>query len=218
MVGGQRSAVSGQPAGALPFRVVVITDWTRGERWLLSRVEKALSAGPGVAVQHRHPGATARVFWSEGERLKALCDRFRAPLFVNSRLDVALGLDAHLHLTSTSIAPKDARPHLPAGRWISRAVHDEAEADEARDCDLALVSPVFTPFSKATDTRAPLGPEGFARLRTRARVPCFALGGLEASRVAGLRHCAGVAAINTILRADDPAAATTELLRALLPV
>lgn len=200
---------------ALPFRLLVITDWSLGETTLLAKLEAALAAGPGLAVQHRHPAATARVFWNEGEALAKLCARFGAPLFVNGRLDVALGLGAHLHLTSRSLAVDDVRPLLPAGRLVSRAVHDATEAEEARGCDLALVSPVFRPGSKPDDTRPLLGADGVARLAAVAGVPAFALGGVDAARAGQLAGVAGAAVIGAVLRAADPRAAAEALLRAL---
>ena len=201
----------------LPFRVLVVTDWTLGEQALLQKLEAALSAGPGLAVQHRHPGATTRTFWTEGQQLARLCERFGAPLFVNGRLDVALGLGAHLHLGSAALAPSDVRPHLPPGRLLSRAVHDEAEAVEARSCDLALVSPVFAPSSKPFDTRTPLGPERFALLAAHTRVPALALGGLDAERARVLPGAAGVAVIGAVLHAADPRDAALALLNTVSP-
>jgi len=197
---------------ALPFRLLIITDWSLPT--LLDRLEQALSAGPGIAVQHRNPGATTRDFYRDGERLAALCARHGAPLFVNGRLDVALGLGAHLHLPARGLRPADVRPHLPPGRWLSAAVHDAAEATGAAGADLALVSPVFAPGSKPTDTRRQLGPDGFRALAARLPCPAFALGGLTAETARTLAPLAGVAVISAVLRADDPRRAAEALLAA----
>jgi thiamine-phosphate pyrophosphorylase len=198
----------------LPFRVMVVTDWSLGPKVLLARVEAALQAGPGLAVQHRHPGQTAREFLEEGRTLAALCARFDAPLFVNGRLDVALALQAHLHLPAHAIPVAEARPHLP-GRWISAAVHSEAEAGDAAGADLALLSPVFAPGSKPTDTRPPLGAEGFHRLAARLSCPAFALGGLTPERAQALGPLAGVAVVSAVLGADDARRAAAGFLQAL---
>jgi thiamine-phosphate pyrophosphorylase len=198
----------------LPFTVIVITDWALGRQGLLDRVARALEAGPGVAVQHRHPGVTDAHFFEEAQALAALCARAQAPLFVNGRLDVALALDAHLHCTTRSLGPSEARARLP-GRWISTVVH--GPDDDVEDADLALVSPVFTPGSKPDDSRAPLGPDGFARLARGLACPAFALGGVSARSVEALGQPAGVAAISGVLGADDPCAAARALLRATRP-
>ncbi|NOJ90111.1 thiamine phosphate synthase, partial [Myxococcus xanthus] len=112
------------------------------------------------------------------------------------------------------IRDRDVRPHLPAGRWISAAVHDMAEARAARGADLALVSPVFAPGSKPGDTRPSLGPEGFSALAAALPCPALALGGITPARAVTLPDAAGFAVISSVLEADDPTAAARSLLAA----
>ena len=128
-----------------PPRLIVITDWRLPRARLLAALERALEAGPEVAVQHRHPDAPARTFLEEARLLAQLCHARGNPLFVNGRLDVALLVGAHLHLPALGPTVADVRPHLPAGRQVSVAVHNEEEARLARGADLALVSPVYAP-------------------------------------------------------------------------
>lgn len=210
------SATEGGPSAApgspLPFRLVVITDWAIGHDALLARVEAALAAGPGIAVQHRHPGVGARAFLEEGAALATLCARFGASLFVNARLDVALALGAHLHLPAHGLRPRDVRRALPQ-RWLSVAVHSADEARAAPGADLALVSPVFAPGSKPLDHRPPLGPHGYARLAAELSCPAFALGGITADTL--FPGLPGVAVIGGVLSAADPRAAAAALLAGL---
>lgn len=188
----------------IPFRVLVITDWSRPD--CVDRVRAAVSAGPGVAVQHRHPGATDRVFFEEALRLREVVGE--APLFINGRLDVALALGAHLHLNEGSIAPEDARRHLGT-RWISASWHPPAPPRTG--VDVLVMSPIFTPHSKPAD-RPPLGVEGFRRFARGVDVPVFALGGLSADRA---RDFERVAVIGEVMHSVDPAGATRALLRNL---
>jgi thiamine-phosphate pyrophosphorylase len=198
---------------ALP-RLIVITDWRIPRARLLTALERALEAGPEVAVQHRHPEAPTRAFLEEARLLAALCHARGNPLFVNGRLDVALLVGAHLHLPARGLTVEDVRPHLPAGRQVSVAVHDEEEARLARGADLALVSPVYAPGSKPGDTRPPLGPEGFQALAASLPCPALALGGMTPERAAGLPVAHGFAVISAILDAEEPAAVARALLRA----
>ena len=206
---------------ALP-RLVVITDWRLPPERLLGALARALEAGPGVAVQHRHPEATGRRFLEEARQLADLCRARGAPLFVNGRLDVALLVGAHLHLPAQGPTAEDVRPHLPPGRLVSVAVHDAGEARAARGADLALVSPVFAPGSKPGDTRDTLGPAGFGALAEALPCPALALGGITPERAEEVRGAAGFAVISAVLEAEDPAAAARALLaahagRAMLP-
>lgn len=195
-------------------RLVVITDWALGESELLRKLEAALAtAGSAMAVQHRNPEATTGVYFEQGRRLKALCDRYRAELFVSARLDVALALRVHLHLPVRALRPVAVRAALPQGRWISVAVHTEDEASTVEGADLALVSPVFATASKPGVR--PLESEGFGRLAAKLRCPAYALGGVTAERVRKLPGVAGAAAIGAVLGSEDPGRAAMELLSAL---
>jgi thiamine-phosphate pyrophosphorylase len=193
---------------------MVITDWRLPRQRLLAALERALEAGPQVALQHRHPDAPARAFLEEARALAALCRARGNPLFVNGRLDVALLVGAHLHLPAQGPTVEDVRPFLPAGRLVSVAVHDTAEARLAQGADLALVSPVFAPGSKPGDTRPPLGPEGFQVLREALPCPALALGGITPERAARLPRAQGFAVISALLEAEDPAGVARALLQA----
>jgi thiamine-phosphate pyrophosphorylase len=193
---------------------MVITDWRLPRERLLAALERALEVGSEVAVQHRHPDAPVRLFLEEARVLAEMCRARGTPLFINGRLDVALLVGAHLHLPAGGLTPEDVRPQLPEGRWVSVAVHDEAEARAARGADLALVSPVFSPGSKPNDTRPPLGPEGFQRLAALLPCPALALGGMTAERAARLPGAHGFAVISGVLEAPEPGMAARALVDA----
>ncbi len=201
----------------MPFKLILITDWSRKD--CLSQLKDALRAGPGIAIQHRHPGATDAVFYEEGQALKELCGD--APLFINSRLDLALALDAHLHLTEHSLRAEDVRAHL-GSKWLSASFHPGPLPDPLPRGgegglllkDFLLVSPVFDPISKPPD-RPALGVQAFQRFVSACPLPCFALGGITAARIASLGPVAGVAVIGEVLHAASPAHAAEALLRAL---
>lgn len=169
------------------FRVIVITDWSRPD--CLEQVRAVV--GPGIAVQHRHHGASDRQLFEEGLRLRAAIGS--APLFVNGRVDVALALGAHLHLHEHALAVADVRPLLGRGALISASWH--APSLPRTGVDLLLVSPVFDPLSKPAE-RPALGVEGYRAARAAAKgVPVFALGGLTVERARSLGEVDGVAVI-----------------------
>lgn len=196
----------------LPFKLILITDWSRED--CLSKVQDALKAGPGIAVQHRHPGATDRQLYEEGLRLKEICGD--VPLFINGRIDLALALDAHLHCTEWSLLPADARPLL-GQRWISSSWHFTASSPlpaRGEGGSFFIVSPVFDPISKPPE-RPAIGIDGFHAAARSTSLPCFALGGITAERVPLLSPVAGVAVIGEVMHAASPAHAAEALLRAL---
>jgi len=156
------------------------------------------------------------LFLEEARALRSVVARHPGRrLFVNGRLDVALLVEADLHLPASAPLPAEVRPFLPPGRLCSAAVHLEEEARAAAGADLALVSPVFSPRSKPGDPRAPLGPEGFQALRSALPCPAFALGGVGPQNAGQVRGAAGAAVIGAVMGAADPAGAVRALLAAL---
>jgi thiamine-phosphate pyrophosphorylase len=192
--------------------LILITDWALGAPTLLARLAEALAVSPRIAVQHRHPQVTARQFLAEAEQLAELCARAGNPLFVNGRLDVALLVEAHLHLPAQGLRPADVRNHLPADRLISAAVHSAAEAADAKGASFALLSPVFPPTSKPKDDRPPLGVAGFEALASSLAFPCFALGGVTPQSAEEIPKQRGLAVLGSVLHAADPAKAAAALL------
>jgi thiamine-phosphate pyrophosphorylase len=186
----------------LAAELYLITDWSCGDDPLLERVERALQAGPGISVQHRNPAVSTAVFFAQAQKLARVCRRYDAPLFINRRLDVALALEAHLHLPSYGLWPSDVLGRIER---ISVSVHSEEEAKRCTGATLALVSPVI-----AKENVTALGLEGFLRLETRCPCPAFALGGIKKPLPGIHRH----AVISAVLHADDPKSAAEEFLRA----
>lgn len=198
---------------ALP-RLFVITDWRLPREQLLAALEALRPLGGRVAIQHRAPWMGTRRFLEEARTLAGLLGPDGPPLFVNGRLDVALAVGTHLHLPGDALPAAEVRKLLPAGRWISVAVHDGA-LDRVVGADLALVSPVFPPGSKPDDTRPTLGPRGFERIARELPIPAFALGGVTPPMISLLPDASGVATVTHVLAAPSPREAAEALLEAL---
>src|SRR5262249_50754459 len=133
----------------------------------------------------------------------------------NGRLDVALLVDADLHLPASAPLAAEVRPLLPAGKLLSTSVHSEAEARAAAGADLALVGPVTPPRSQPGATRAPPGRPGFEAVRAALPCPAFAIGGVTADSLPWFEGAAGAAVIGAVMHAGDPAGEVAALLAAL---
>ena len=163
-------------------------------------------------------------------RLRTICDRYRARLIVNDRIDVAIAAHADgVHLPANSFAVADARALIGHERMVGVSTHDAAEvaAAEKAGADFVVYGPVFDPLSKGAYTVA-RGADGLIAACRAASIPVFGLGGITAARVRELsaaiaaddaRHKrpAGIAVIGSVFDAPDPAAATRDLLDTLAP-
>jgi len=145
--------------------------------------------------------------------------RDRVRVVVNDRLDVALAAKAAgVHLPASGLPIVAARRHAGARFLIGRSVHGPAEAREAEraGADYLVCGPVFATPSKAAYGE-PLGPVVLRRVVEAARIPVWAIGGINAgnAREIGEIPIAGVAVIAAVAAAPDPEAAVRDLRAAL---
>jgi len=112
----------------------------------------------------------------------------------------------------------EARRALPRSFVIGYSAHsaEEIAAAAAEGADYVTLSPIFEPTSKAS-VLPPLGVETLALACRAAKVPVYALGGLDAARARAAREAGaqGVAVIGAILGAADAGAATRALIAAV---
>jgi thiamine-phosphate pyrophosphorylase len=220
----------------IPFKLYLITDRKLAESrgGLLAVVEAALSAASttaagsrGVAVQLREKDLPARDLYELARALLVVCARYRAPLLVNDRVDVAIAAGADgVHLAGSSYAVTDARTLLGPARLIGISTHAPAEIAAAahEGADFAVYGPVFAPLSKPGYGSARGAESLGVACRAAGEMPVLALGGITAERVAELggatalderSRAAGAAVIGAVMGADNPGAATRALLAAL---
>jgi len=176
-------------------------------------VDRALAGGlPAVLFRDKDlPDIEAEPF------LRALRDATHARgalLFVASRpsLATAIGADG-LHLPEGTPPPSHDTWYGP----LSAAAHDEPGLERAArlGAGFALLGPLF-PTRSHPDTE-PLGSAAFDDLATGSPVPVVAVGGItpESAPHALAAGAAGVACVDAILGADDPADAVRAFLDVL---
>lgn len=207
------------PSRSPNFDLYLVTDRSQtGGRDLLWVLERALEGGVR-AVQLREKDLGGRDLFVLARRIKALCERNRASLFVNDRIDVALGVDADgVQLGSASMPVEAARELLGERKLIGVSTHslNEARAAEQAGADFILFGPVYFTPSKAVYGIA----QGIAPLKEvveKNSLPVYAIGGVKAENIAEVKAAGvrGVALISAVLSAADPLAAAREILAVL---
>jgi thiamine-phosphate pyrophosphorylase len=184
-----------------------------GARADLSELVEAAVAGGVDIVQLREKkladGELLRVL----QELRALTRRLEVPLVVNDRPDLAVLVEAdYVHLGQDDL-PVEAARRL--GLRVGQSTHAPAELD-ATEADYAGVGPVHETPTKAG--RAAAGLEYVRYAAGHARVPWFAIGGIDESNVRDVvaAGAARIAVVRAITEAEDPERAAASL-RAALP-
>jgi thiamine-phosphate pyrophosphorylase len=146
------------------------------------------------------------------EQARAVTHRLGVPLVVNDRPDLAVlcGAD-YVHVGQDDL-PVDAARRFGLGVGLS--THGRREIDAA-GADYIAVGPVFETPTKAG--RAAVGVELVGYAAERARVPWFAVGGIDASNVASVVAAGArrIAVVRAIVDSPDPERAARELRAAL---
>jgi thiamine-phosphate pyrophosphorylase len=198
-------------------RLHVLTDAAGGEA-ALRTVALAVAAGAPV-VQVRLKTGTDRQRLEFARRVVDICAGYGATCLVNDRVDLALAAGAHgTHLGADDLPVAQARRLAGTGHLIGGTARDPERAAElvSAGADYLGVGPAFATVTK-DGLPAPIGVGGVAAVARAVGVPVIAIGGVDAARARMLRAAGayGVAVVGAVTAAEDPAAATRELLAAL---
>ena len=140
--------------------------------------EAILEAGARI-LQFRHKGFFSRDVFEEAKRIAALSRDAGALFVINDRADIALLLDAALHLGQDDLPPADARRIMPPGRIIGFSTHnaDQLRSGDREPVDYLAIGPIFATGSKQNPDPV-VGLEQLRTLRTLTRKPLVAIGGI----------------------------------------
>lgn len=139
----------------------------------------------------------------------------RPEVFVNGRADVALAAGARgVHLPADGLPVADATSRWARRLRVGVSVHSPGEARAAESAGAGFVT--FGPVFETASKRAFGAPQGVGRLAEvvgAVRLPVFAIGGIDPSRMPDLAGLplAGVAVISAVLSAPDAAVAVAGL-------
>lgn len=174
-------------------------------RDFLSCVEDALRGGVTL-VQLREKDVDGGIFLQRALAVKNLCDKYRVPLLINDRIDIALACKAAgVHLGQDDIPLAVARSILGSDAIIGVSAHnsEEAIAAEKDGADYLGVGAVFPTNSK--DDASEVGLNMLKEIRKISKLPIVGIGGINAKNYAQVRVAGaqGAAIISGILAVDD---------------
>jgi thiamine-phosphate pyrophosphorylase len=165
---------------------------------LLAAQARAAAACGAAVFQLREPDLGGGALLALAVQLAAAAGP-RLRVVVNDRADVAAAAGLGVHLRERSLPTARVRAWLPAGTWLSRAVHDATSLSAAGAVDLVIAGTVAATASKPDGKR--LGLDGLRQLAAASLPPLVGIGGLSAADWPALRAAgaAGFAAIGTFL-------------------
>jgi len=141
--------------------------------------------GGARILQVRHKGFFSREVFEDAEKVAELCRLAGALLIVDDRTDIAMLLDAGVHLGQEDLEPVDARRIGGEGRVIGFSTHNEEQlrAAAGEPVDYVALGPIFGTGSKERPDPV-MGVDVLARLRPLSGRPLVAIGGITRENAA----------------------------------
>ena len=165
-------------------------------------------------IQLREKDMEAGDLLRAGRPVADACRGAGVSFVVNDRPDVALALDAGVHLGQNDLPVAVARRIL-GGAVIGVSTHSRDEIDDAlaatEPIDYIAVGPVYATPTKPG--RPAVGPELLRYAAEKLSLPWFAIGGINSSNLADVLNAGArrIVVVRAITDAPDPAAAAAEL-------
>lgn len=145
-------------------------------------IEKAagafLEGGAGI-LQIRHKHHWTRGVFDSARAVARLCREAGATLIVNDRADIAMLLEAGVHVGQDDLAPRDVRKLIGPDAALGFSSHnlDQLCAAGGEPVDYVAFGPVFRTASKQNPDPT-VGVEEIRRCRPLLEKPLVAIGGI----------------------------------------
>jgi thiamine-phosphate pyrophosphorylase len=177
-----------------------------------ARAAAALLEGGAGILQLRHKGHWGRAVFDAAQEIARMCREAGALLIVDDRADIAMLLEAGLHVGQDDLPPRDARGLMGADAIIGYSSHNVRQVCAAggEPVDYVAFGPVFATASKRNPDPV-TGIEGLKECRALVEKPLVAIGGITRETAAAVWAAGAdsVAVIGGLL----PAALTSVSLR-----
>ncbi len=201
----------------LDTTIYFITDSTDySEKEFLFRVEEACNGGVTL-LQLREKDRTTRAYLSLAEKVHAITQRYRIPLIIDDRVDVALAVNAEgVHVGQSDMPVQLARKLMGTDRIVGATAKTVPQAIEAYEqgADYLGVGAIYPTTTKVKTVLTSV--DTLKEIVRAVPIKVNAIGGLNPENIHVLKESGidGICAVSAIMKADDPRRAVRELKEA----
>ena len=196
-----------------------ITDSTSvpSERFLPT-VEAACKGG-ATLIQLREKNRSTREYMELAAATHEIAKRYKVPLIIDDRVDVALAIDAEgVHVGQTDMPVKIARQLMGADKIIGATTKTVPQALEAYEqgADYLGVGAIYPTTTKVVTILTSV--DTLKAIVKAVPIKVNAIGGLNKDNIDVLKGSgiSGICAVSAIMKSADPEKATRELKQAFL--
>jgi len=191
----------------IPFKLYLIGDRHQSLGRPLTQVIREAGETGLSGFQFREKDLSLRAQFALALEIRTITREFGIKLIINGRADLCLAIDADgVQLPINGFPISAARKILGQGRLIGLSCHSEANVllAEKEEADFAVLGPVYDTPSKQKYGAA-LSLDTFKKIRDQTKIPLFAIGGINQSRLKAVFGAGadGVALISAISSAKN---------------
>ena len=182
-------------------------------RSLEESVELAIRGGVTV-VQVREKDSTDREFFETALKIRSITSRYKIPLIINDRIDIAMAVDAYgVHVGQTDLPCsilKKISKDLIVG--VSVSTIEEAIRAESDEADYLGVGAIFSTNTKSDADSVSIAT--LKKIRESVKIPVIAIGGINSQNLSIVKsaNVDGVAVVSAIISSDDPERSARDLI------
>lgn len=192
----------------------LVTDSTyHTEESLLHTVEEACRGGITL-LQLREKNIGGREYLEKARKIKEITDRYRIPLIIDDRVDVALACDAAgVHVGSSDLPVAAARKLMGPDKIVGATAKTVDAARKAYEdgADYLGVGAIYPTTTKVVTILTEVST--LQAICEAVPIPVAAIGGLNSSNIDILKGTSvdGVAVVSAIMKAENPRLAAAGL-------
>ncbi|MBB6446324.1 thiamine phosphate synthase [Bacillus benzoevorans] len=178
-------------------------------------VERAIKGGCTL-IQLREKDCSSLEFYQTALKVKEITDKYKVPLIINDRVDIALAVDAAgVHIGQSDLPASVVREMIGPDKilGVSAANLKEAQAAEKDGADYLGVGAMYATATKK-DTR-PVTFEELKEIRSQVDIPIVVIGGINKNTVLNFKGFGidGLAVVSAVIAQDDIEQAAKELVQ-----
>lgn len=196
-------------------RLYFITDSGEfSEQEFLYRVEQALSGGVSI-IQLREKNKTTREYIDLAQKVHIIAEKYKVPLIIDDRVDVALAVDAEgVHVGQNDIPVCIARKLMGKDKIIGATAKTVPQAKLAYEqgADYLGVGAIYPTTTKVKTVLTSV--DTLKDICSAVPICVNAIGGLNKENIDILKGIpiSGICVVSAIMKADNPQTAAVEII------
>lgn len=200
----------------IDYSIYLVTDRDlMSTETLEEAVEQAIIGGCTL-VQLREKDCSSLDFYSTAVKIKEITDKYKVPLLINDRLDIALAVDAAgVHVGQSDLPVSVVRKIIGEDKiiGISAATLEEALQGKKDGADYLGVGAMYGTGTKKDANSTSI--EELKKIRENVSLPIVVIGGINEERVKDFKGTGidGLAIVSAIIAKKDIATAAKKIKR-----